>query len=353
MGSSEVSVIVVGAGPAGAATAIGCAQAGLTVVMLEANAAPRERPGETLHPGAEPLFDQLGVGDLVRASGFLRHAGIRVTWEGPERFAPYGEDANGPWLGIQAWRASLDAILRNRAAAMGVEVRAGTRAVAPVVSAGRITGVQTANETISARWVVDAAGGGHWLARRHNLEIQAFSPSLLARYGYVRLPPGDTPSLRAVPAGWTWRAEVRPGIYQWTQLPFGDPALLPPLDGEPLGKSRTADVTWRFVGVPAGPGYFIIGDAASVLDPASSHGVLRALMTGVFAGHLIARGGSEPLAATRYCEWLRDWFDHDLAALVQLYGSLPTPPTWLTRTATTTAYREISTRRAGAPASVI
>lgn len=36
----------------------------------------------------------------------------------------------------------------------------------------------------------------------------------------------------------------------------------------------------------AGPGWFLAGDAAAVLDPASSHGVLRAVLTGFRAGQV-------------------------------------------------------------------
>ncbi|MBA4535538.1 hypothetical protein H1196_23700 [Brevibacillus halotolerans] len=51
-----------------------------------------------------------------------------------------------------------------------------------------------------------------------------------------------------------------------------------------------ADMTWRVITQLGGPGgYFLIGDAATVLDPASSHGVLKAVMSGMMAGNLIAQ----------------------------------------------------------------
>jgi flavin-dependent dehydrogenase len=52
-------------------------------------------------------------------------------------------------------------------------------------------------------------------------------------------------------------------------------------------RRRGADVTWRIISPAAGPGFFLVGDAVAVLDPASSHGVLKALMTGMMAAHLI------------------------------------------------------------------
>jgi flavin-dependent dehydrogenase len=318
-------VIVVGGGPAGCAAAITCAQAGSSVLVLDANPAPRDRPGETLHPGVEPLFDRLGVGDAVRAAGWLRHEGIEVTWGAPSRFVAYGADQHGPWRGFQAWRAELDAILRARACALGVEFRGDARAVAPVCDGGVVRGVQTPNAELRARLVIDAAGGTHWLARHLDLPIHKLSRPLLATYGYVRRPPGDAPALRGTEQGWTWRAEVRPGFYQWTRLALATDEPWPDLDcgGEPAGKTRSADVTWRHVLHCAGPGYFMVGDAAAVLDPTSSHGVLRALMTGMRAGHLATSSVSEG-ADTIYAKWLGAWVSHDVAELTRRYAALGT-----------------------------
>ena len=43
--------------------------------------------------------------------------------------------------------------------------------------------------------------------------------------------------------------------------------------------------TWRMAERMAGAGWFIVGDAAATLDPTSSHGVLKALLSGMTAGH--------------------------------------------------------------------
>jgi len=86
---------------------------------------------------------------------------------------------------------------------------------------------------------------------------------------------------------------------------------------------------------PAGPGYVAAGDAALVLDPASSHGVLRALLTGRHAALTIVAALAEPrrepghLAA--YARTIADWFVHDVDALRALYARLPSPPTWVRR----------------------
>src|SRR5260221_4170209 len=98
----------------------------------------------------------------------------------------------------------------------------------------------------------------------------------------------------------------------------------------PTGRFRGADVTWQVADRPAGPGYFLAGDAAATLDPASSHGVLKALMSGIYSGHLAAHvlGGKVPgeAAASHYSAWVRESIHRCIARLDGLYGPLPGSP---------------------------
>jgi flavin-dependent dehydrogenase len=314
-----------------------------------------------LHPGVEPLLRRLGVLEKVLAAAFIRHEGHWVRWGHEEgapssaRWMPFGSDpeAKLPWRGFQAWRAHFDALLLQRAREAGATVYQACRAVdllhgksgrvAGVVTSPKRMGTQGAIGTrLRARFVVDGAGGRHWLARRLTLAIERHSPRLIARYGYVDgACPGrdEAPALVAAPDGWSWTARVRPRRYAWTRLSLrnskGKWHLLPPeeLRGDGLrqwGKVRGADVSWRVVVPAAGAGYFLVGDAATVLDPASSHGVLKAIMSGMMAAHLITRivyhDVSESVAAQMYCDWIRCWFDHDVAGLRALYASLPGSP---------------------------
>src|SRR5262245_58265238 len=63
---------------------------------------------------------------------------------------------------------------------------------------------------------------------------------------------------------------------------------------------------------------------------ASSHGVLRALMTGMHAAHLlVASRRNEDLrsmACRQYRAWLAAWVRHDAVAMRRLYARLPYPP---------------------------
>ena len=335
-------VIVVGAGPSGAAAAIGCAGRGLRVALLDRCDLPRERPGETLHPGIELPLRQLGAIERVLRAGFVRHRAVEVTWDGPPRLVPYGADADGPWLGFQAHRTRFDALLVARAQELGAVIHDGRRALAPTRHGLLVNGVETSDGWMPTRYLVDAAGGGHWLARRLGLRLDRRSPRLIARYGYSS--GGDcsardrAPAIVADSEGWTWIARVHDGVYHWTRLNLAGgpgtaqvPAELRRLRRQ--DRPRSADVSWRALKRAAGPGYVTVGDAALVLDPASSHGVLRALLTGIHAARLIAAvladPRREPQLSHAYSRFVIDWFQRDVATLRELYGRLPVAPKWL------------------------
>jgi flavin-dependent dehydrogenase len=210
------------------------------------------------------------------------------------------------------------------------------------VEAGKVVGIATSQSRIAANWVVDAAGGQHWLARQLGIPRRAMSPKLIARFGYARghYPPHvEAPEIIADDSGWTWTAKIGIDLYTWTRLSFDrdHPQRDQPPNAfaslTPISLPRGADVTWRIVERPAGPGYLCAGDAAAVLDPASSHGVLKALMSGMMAGHVIAEhrtGKATQVAAIRaYTTWIKGQFDADVAALSDLYRKLPQPPSWI------------------------
>lgn len=324
----KFDVLVIGAGPAGSATAIPCANAGLSVAILEASSFPRDLPGESLHPGIEILLRQLGVFDRVSQESFLRHRGTQVHWGNTDSFQPFGSDENGGWHGWQIVRSRFDEILLTKARELGAAVFQPLKAESVTLNNNRVVGI----DQILARYCIDATGGCHWLARRLDCTITKYSPPLYARYGYVtgdNSPVEESPRIQSDETGWTWLAKVQPSLYQWIRLDVSGKRSsdLPP--GEfsgmrPHGKTKGADVTWRMVKESAGPGYFLTGDAAAVLDPASSHGVLHAIASGMMAAHLIVQvlkhGADEVLAAENYRNWITGRFYHDAHRLRELYS---------------------------------
>jgi flavin-dependent dehydrogenase len=337
MGSEQfdTDLVVVGAGPAGSAAAIAGAQRGLRVVLCERDRFIGERPGETLHPGIEPVLAQLGVAERLAPVVGARHLGVWIEWSGSRRFEAYGEDESGPWRGFQVRRSAFARLLIGRAKELGVEVRQPLAVKDVLFRAGRVCGVLTEAGPIAARMVVDASGIVRWLGRKLGLDSTPHSPRLFARYGYCvgSHPERDNaPALVGDASGWTWTAKVWPNTYQWTRLTFDGqepsngwvPSELKHL--KQRGRVRGADVTWRLAARGAGSGWYSVGDAAATLDPTSSHGVLKAVVSGITAGHLIAASLQEKApaeeAASAYHGWLSRSFAADAARLTSFYSDL-------------------------------
>lgn len=338
-GRFDSDVIVIGGGPGGSATAITCASLGLRVRLLERQAFPAERPGETLHPGVEPVLAQLGVADRLATVVGSRHAGIRIRWGADStRFESYGRDESGPWLGYQVWRPDFDAMLLSRARELGVQVFQPCSAIEVLLTHGVVSGVQTSAGPMTAPIIVDASGRSHWLGTKLEIKRHEHSPSLVARYGYAEgsLPELDqSPSLVGDSTGWLWTAMIRPGLYQWTQVALDGqrhPADWRPAEFRsltPHGPPRGADVTWRLSCRTAGPGWFLVGDAAAILDPTSAKGILKALLSGITTGKLVSAVVTGSAAFTEvaeiYNDWIFEWFNSDVDSLVKFYQSLGVP----------------------------
>jgi len=336
---SHYDVVIIGGGPSGAAVAIQSAMLGLTVAIIEGDATPKERPGEIIHPGIEILLKKLDIFNEFSSLGFLRHDGIDVQWNDKLNFKPYNSD-DDIWQGYQIWRPSFDTLLLEKAMKLGVNVIRPCRAIHPIFENNRIVGTKTNNSTINSSILVDATGSASWIAHKLKIQIKKYSPCLVARFGYVE---GNCqtvnvhPSLIANDEGWTWTAKIRPQLYQWIRVNFNNqnndsiPYELSNLHIH--GSVRSADVTWRIISKPAGLGYFAVGDAAFVLDPASSHGILKAIMSGMMTAHIISKiindSSVEELAIAEYSRWIKEWFLHDVKRLKELYANHPFPPKWI------------------------
>jgi flavin-dependent dehydrogenase len=180
--------------------------------------------------------------------------------------------------------------------------------------------IATNTRTFRCKIVVDGTGRSRWLARRWRLNVDMFSTRLIARYGYWK---GDGPSKDQNPTfisrsdGWDWIAQVRPDLLQWISLRSGhqksarDPGPRELRSLKRVGSIKGADVTWSLVRRSASPEYFLVGDAAAVLDPSSSHGLLRGLSSGILAATCIKKILDDQSKEAReiaagYDAWLRN-----------------------------------------------
>ena len=123
-----VDVIVLGGGPAGAATAIALARLGWSVTILERSHYESARIGETLPPDIKHLLIALGVWDQFLADNPLESPGIASAWGQAELYDnDFIVNPHGP--GWHVDRKRFDAMLARAAEEQGVEVLRGVRGI--------------------------------------------------------------------------------------------------------------------------------------------------------------------------------------------------------------------------------
>src|SRR5918997_1140721 len=144
-------VIVVGGGPAGAATATALARVGVDVVVLDRARFPRAKAcSEYLSPEASRLLESMGALDAVERAGPAQLAGMRVrapdgTWMRGEFAAAHGYRGFRD-RGLALPRERLDQILLDCARRAGARVEERTRVVGVERDAtGRVIGVLAEN----------------------------------------------------------------------------------------------------------------------------------------------------------------------------------------------------------------
>lgn len=330
MGNNKgfLKILIVGAGPAGSSCAIQLLKAGHSVTILDRTKFPRHKPGETLHPGVEPLLKELGVLDEVLSFNFLRHHGIENIRDSYSKYQAYNKDEG--WRGFQLFREDFDLIFLNKAIELGAAFQGGVNPTKVNHSAEGITSIETSTGEFKADYFIDATGKRAWLANNLKIEFEEYSPKRIAYYGYIRnsgFKPIN-PKLIWDDEGWTWISQVKENLTAWVRLNLKEhekigvdwiPEIL--ADGEPTGSRKAVDVTWRKAQTYCKENCFLAGDAAFVLDPGSSHGVLKALMSGIMVAHLISKISQNDLVKIHesYNYWMEQQFVADITKLKELY----------------------------------
>ena len=166
----EPDVLVVGAGPVGAAVSILLARQGYRVLLVECATCPRDKVcAESLSPACTPLLAQLGILDAILTAAPQRLQGMRVIdhW-GRSCWRCFIQDGQCLY-GVALPGLVLDHLLVEHACREGVELRTGFWGRQPQLDGQRVYGVsgQQAQyrETVCARLVIAADGVQSTLAR--------------------------------------------------------------------------------------------------------------------------------------------------------------------------------------------
>ena len=339
-------LLIIGGGPAGLTLAILARNMGLTAGLVEAVEFPRIAHGDTLPAGIDSYFELLGIPRerLYRdAVPFQSH---HLRWNDLEEVVTQVGDqkASIPTQGLHVPRHHLEPMLLERALEVGASILQPAVVKKVVIHNHKISGVSTTKGDFLAKFVIDAAGSRHWLARKLGMKVQFYSPSL---YGYYNWARGHCPECYEHPLvysdaqGWTWISRVEADMYQVTRQTF-EPvpefrSWLPPefvaAGLVPVGPTRGADLTWRIVGRPAGRGFFMIGDAVRRSDPVTQRGIERGMIDACKVSMLLARWKDGELEEDPMAQEYVDEIKGDyLKGLASSYGFLrthPNAPDWL------------------------
>ena len=121
-------VVIVGAGPAGSATAIGLALLGYEVALVDKKAFPREKLcGDFVNPMNWQIFRDLGVEDRVLAEPHGEVTGFRISSASAARAAACfrsGDRQRSMGLGLR--RSTLDRLRMQKERELGATTRLGS-----------------------------------------------------------------------------------------------------------------------------------------------------------------------------------------------------------------------------------
>jgi menaquinone-9 beta-reductase len=296
-------IVVVGAGPAGATTALLLARAGASVLLVDRARFPRDKAcSEYLSPATTDILERLGGGilDAVEGAVHAKLYGMKVVAPGGAAMCGRFRGGARPYS-FALPRTSFDAILVAAAARAGAQVREGVavddlvwqgRSVAGVIARAR----NGSREEVRARVVVGADGLRSVVARRLGL-VRSSPPRRVAFTAHVADVAGidgvgelhvsarGYVGLGPVGGGITTVALVLPlGAVRGRKNFFVELERFPGLAGRFDPRRLVRDVLatgpfaqWSRSAAAPGGGALLVGDAADFFDPFTGQGIYAAL----------------------------------------------------------------------------
>src|ERR687889_546330 len=336
--AERADLIVVGAGPSGAATAYYAVRAGLEVLLLDRQDFPRDKPcGDGLMPHAAKEISLMGLGDWLDEPHHGKFSGFSIYTQTAYLRQTVPPTLHGPH-GYVASRQETDARLVARAEEAGADFRSGVRVTKLLRSpAGNVTGVEAVSngETLlyEAPLVVAADGVGGFAG-----EGMKAHQNSVARRQYFRNVSGPnqedlhvfvTKDMNEHGAGYGWvfylgdgQANVGAGVSTKTLARTGrnlkdyfdrfleEPELAAWLDGaEPEGPAKSWSLKMGMWGAKRyARGLMMVGDAGSMIHPISGEGVGYAIES----GRLAASWAHEAHERTDFSASVLSGYEHQL-----------------------------------------
>jgi geranylgeranyl reductase family protein len=334
----NADVLVVGGGPAGAATGYWLAKAGHDVVVLERKTYPREKTcGDGLTPRAVHQLEEMGLGNELKQ--FHRYDGLRACAHGITLELKWPEHPVFPSYGYVVRRRDLDKLVADHAIAAGASIQQGAEAIAPVLDGGLVRGAVVkdkdtgATREVRARYVVVADGANSRFGRALGATRNRSFPQGMAIRGYYESPLHAEPWIESALDVRDRNGNSLPG-YGWI-FPVGDGTINVGIgllstfrDWKSVNTSHlmdefaaTAPAYWEIspdksTGAPTGgrlpmggsvspnvgPTWVLVGDAAGTINPFNGEGIDYAYETGRLAADLLheALTTGDGMALQRY-----------------------------------------------------
>ena len=300
-GALECDILVIGAGPAGAAAAQLLASWGRSVILVHRAGSPRHSLAESLPSSTRKLLRLLGQLDRVDAADLYPNNGNVAHWADAPRTTTSAES------GFHVSRAVFDAVLRDSARSAGARTLDAIVQRVDDADSGAVTCVASTggnDRTVChASYVLDCSGRAGVMARRGLRRNSApfRTLAIVAEWQSDEWPVDERTrtTVESYRDGWAWSVPLSATRRQCTVMVDGErsgktPALqvkyaaelakVPALSAR-LAGARQVSAPWTcdasiYDSTRAADGrVLLVGDAASFIDPLSSAGVKKALLS--------------------------------------------------------------------------
>jgi menaquinone-9 beta-reductase len=311
---ARFDVAVIGAGPAGSATAIALARRGYDVALIDKQEFPREKIcGDFVNPINWPLFRELGVEERLLAQPHTRVTGFRMTsHRGASAETSFSQSDQRRPYGLGLARARLDHVLLQRAGEAGATTKTGCRVQRISKSSSGWQLETSAGEILSAKILVGADGRNSWVAQQLGMNTRAATQGRSVGFQMrvdctgtadgrieIHLFPGGYAGLVAVGDGTLTlgmaidkRILPRGGMKECllTERLIQNPFLKTILHGrQSIDELRSAYPVYFPKRRCFADAVVLVGDAARVTEPITGEGIYFAMTSGMLAAETLDR----------------------------------------------------------------